>query len=505
MIKGIFIINKDLTSVFEFQKSRSSLSFNSLKIKFGLQNKLQNLIKNNSNVESRSFIILNDELFLNFEHGKFLSFLILFSFTPYMSPVFPIAFTKELINFLEANFESPLMQGSFTNNTESLTIFMNEIVDNLSPIIFNVEELEENSIKNQITNFLTNNISTLIKPKIKTNEDKKCNNIKSLINENNFKNIYWRNSGIKYINNEIFVDLNETFSIILQKKKKSNNEDFNFFKDEKILDSAFYSFSSENENNLIPLIGSISGSLVFTSYLSDIPIVELSLSVHALKNLHPLFHKCVVLDRWLENPGTLVFVPPDGKIDLMKYNITFDGLEGSYEPFFSKLIDVEFQTKLGENKNEFLIKLSIKEHNEILFIKNITVEINCKDFSDHNKLENDLMIETLNIKSLRCTHGELIEKNNSSAKWHLHDIKTGSFSTLHGSINILSKNNSYNQKRKSLEPNHIKISYSHEHYVPSGIKVINLKLLNIKKNEDNFSCYKGIKYLTKTGNFFIRS
>ena len=76
-----------------------------------------------------------------------------------------------------------------------------------------------------------------------------------------------------------------------------------------------------------PLAATANGSILFTSKISGVPDLLLTLSASGSKlgmekaiEL-PVFHPCVRLVRWKERPGELSFVPPDGKFVLAGYEV----------------------------------------------------------------------------------------------------------------------------------------------------------------------------------------
>ena len=76
-----------------------------------------------------------------------------------------------------------------------------------------------------------------------------------------------------------------------------------------------------------PLAAFANGSIAFTSKISGVPDLLLTLSASGGKpGLEkaielPVFHPCVRLGRWKERPGELSFVPPDGKFVLAGYEV----------------------------------------------------------------------------------------------------------------------------------------------------------------------------------------
>lgn len=113
---------------------------------------------------------------------------------------------------------------------------------------------------------------------------------------NNGPAIPWRRANVRHTSNELYVDIVETLSVTLAPSGR-------------------------------PLAAFANGSIAFTSKISGVPDLLLTLSASGGKlgmekaiEL-PVFHPCVRLARWKERPGELSFVPPDGKFMLAGYEV----------------------------------------------------------------------------------------------------------------------------------------------------------------------------------------
>ena len=113
---------------------------------------------------------------------------------------------------------------------------------------------------------------------------------------NNGPAIPWRRANVRHTSNELYVDIVESLSVTLAPSGR-------------------------------PLAALANGSIAFTSKISGVPDLLLTLSASGGKlgmekaiDL-PVFHPCVRLARWRERPGELSFVPPDGKFMLAGYEV----------------------------------------------------------------------------------------------------------------------------------------------------------------------------------------
>lgn len=108
--------------------------------------------------------------------------------------------------------------------------------------------------------------------------------------------IPWRRANVRHTSNELYVDIVESLMVTLAPSGR-------------------------------PLAAFANGSIAFTSKISGVPDLLLTLSASGGKlgmekaiEL-PVFHPCVRLARWKERPGELSFVPPDGKFMLAGYEV----------------------------------------------------------------------------------------------------------------------------------------------------------------------------------------
>ena len=108
--------------------------------------------------------------------------------------------------------------------------------------------------------------------------------------------IPWRRANVRHTSNELYVDIVETLTVTLAPSGR-------------------------------PLAAFANGSIAFTSKISGLPDLLLTLSASGGKlgmekavEL-PVFHPCVRLARWKERPGELSFVPPDGRFMLAGYEV----------------------------------------------------------------------------------------------------------------------------------------------------------------------------------------
>ncbi|KAI9813650.1 MAG: hypothetical protein M1827_003721 [Pycnora praestabilis] len=146
----------------------------------------------------------------------------------------------------------------------------------------------------------------------------------------------WRRANVRHTSNELYVDMVETLSVTLAPSGR-------------------------------PISAFANGSIAFTSKISGVPDLLLTLSApggkmgieRALEL--PVFHPCVRLARWRDRPGELSFVPPDGKFVLAGYEVdllpSISGKSTSNFPNLHLPVVVEMRTSLGSVGSDFEARL----------------------------------------------------------------------------------------------------------------------------------------------------
>lgn len=149
--------------------------------------------------------------------------------------------------------------------------------------------------------------------------------------------IPWRRANVRHTSNELYVDIVETLSVTLAPSGR-------------------------------PLAAFANGSIAFTSKISGIPDLLLTLSASGgrlglEKTIElPVFHPCVRLARWKEKPGELSFVPPDGKFVLAGYEVNllppYSDLKAWANASIQLPVSIEISKSLGPNGTDFEIRVS---------------------------------------------------------------------------------------------------------------------------------------------------
>lgn len=148
--------------------------------------------------------------------------------------------------------------------------------------------------------------------------------------------IPWRRANVRHTSNELYVDIVETLSVNLAPSGR-------------------------------PLSAFANGSIAFTSKISGVPDLLLTLSASGGKlGLEraielPVFHPCVRLARWKDRPGELSFVPPDGKFVLAGYEVnllpSYSDVSSWANSNLQLPVSLEVSKSLGPTGSDFEINL----------------------------------------------------------------------------------------------------------------------------------------------------
>lgn len=155
----------------------------------------------------------------------------------------------------------------------------------------------------------------------------------------NIPAIPWRRANVRHTSNELYADLVETLTVTLAPSGR-------------------------------PIAAFANGTIAFTSKVSGVPDIVMNLTgpsgKHNLGSIMelPVFHPCVRLNRWKENPGELSFIPPDGRFIIAGYEVDLlpfsNGNSGSFSSNKLKLpVSLEVKTSLGLTGSEFEVRLNL--------------------------------------------------------------------------------------------------------------------------------------------------
>ncbi|CAI4056182.1 Apm3p SKDI_02G3950 [Saccharomyces kudriavzevii IFO 1802] len=283
----------------------------------------------------------------------------------------------------------------------------------------------------------------------------------------------WRTSkASKHENNELYVDLLETFHVVFETKK----------------------------SRLRLVNGNIHGTVDVRSYLNNNPLVSVKLNTMGNDIGVPTLHECVeIKDDGEFLPSNITFIPPDGKFRLLEYSVDLDSQvkQSGIRINSIGLMSLHFQNGLGKDSDEFELSLNIENFKKVSQIDDLKLDL---QFNVENA---DAIELSYKIKILRNTHGRF---ENSAAmgkgQWIFDKATaTGTVPVLRGCIEYESvKPNG----SKNIDLQTVSLEYSYTGRSASGIYVDAIDILSGLTIGKNTKLYKGAKYRTQTGDFQVR-
>jgi len=224
----------------------------------------------------------------------------------------------------------------------------------------------------------------------------------------------------------------------------------------------------ESNGNIVS--SEIDGRILCNSKLSGMPDLVLTFgNPRILEDVR--FHPCVRLNRY-ERDRALSFVPPDGTFELMKYKVNTGS--NAQLPIY-----VKPQIFFSQGSGKFDLSVGIKNTGGrpiealIIFIPlpSNTTGVNCS--VNHGSYEFD--------------------QNNKKLKWIINRIPKEKLPMMNGNLILQPGTQPEGNPVVSAE---FKINL----FSASGLKVDGLQLLN-----EDYKPYKGVKAMTQSGKFQVRT
>ncbi|KAI1006105.1 hypothetical protein K3495_g2119 [Podosphaera aphanis] len=255
-----------------------------------------------------------------------------------IEPLLVLEFLHRIVDVLEEFVGSPLLAPKIESHYDVIAQLLNEMCD-----AGTISTTEPNALRDLVEvegwiGKLLGNISIPVKPGLPGNSNTSLTSMSSSrLTPLNIPALPWRRANVRHTSNELYVDIIETLSVIIAPSGR-------------------------------PLSAFANGTIVFTSKISGVPDLLLNLSTPSgkqnINNLMelPVFHPCVRLARWRENPGELSFIPPDGKFVLAGYGVDLlpinGGKVGNLNASSLNLpVNFEIKTGLGSAGSEFEVKV----------------------------------------------------------------------------------------------------------------------------------------------------
>lgn len=343
----------------------------------------------------------------------------------------------------------------------------------------------------------------------------------------------WRRANVRHTSNELYADIVETLTVTLAPSGR-------------------------------PLAAFANGTIAFTSKVSGVPDINMTLTgpsgKHNLGSVLelPVFHPCVRLAKWREQPGVLSFIPPDGRFILAGYEVDLlpftNGKSGTLGASSLKLpVDIDIKTGLGSTGSDFEVRVNVNK----LFSPNVASgptgfgrggsSAAGRGGSPSSPIMEGITIsvpipeDVRNLPEIRPTKGDATyNPGDRELEWHIAGKELATGATFFGlrctvvgqpteddeeapMMNDYAYDEPYQAEPSAakidraagqaadedrdarriaqnniLMPSSASVSFTVKGWLPSGIKVDSI-MLNTRKSRglgEGVKPYKGVKYLT---------
>eukprot|EP00054_Salpingoeca_dolichothecata_P008995 m.50982 g.50982 ORF g.50982 m.50982 type:complete len:419 (-) comp18098_c0_seq1:112-1368(-) len=342
-------------------------------------------------------------------------------------PLLIIEFLQRVVDVLNDYLPS-CTEKHLLNNTVVAYQVLEEMLDNGFPLATEVNILKE-----------------MIKPpswKNAFNSVTGKKNVRETLPAGQLTNTQWRRAGVKYTNNEIFVDLYEDIEAVL-----------------------------DRQGGIVAC--DIKGEIRVKCRLSGMPDLTLSFVNSRLVD-DVAFHPCVRLQRWSAE-RVLSFVPPDGSFVLMSYNI---GSASASTPLPVHVRTTMNYQEVGGSKFE--------------------IEVTPKNLGGQSVEELKISIpfpkQVSDVRGVPTFGSWQYDSISRTLLWNIRKPPTTEkYVRYKGQVTLVSG--------EPIPEGHpvAKVNFKITGFAASGLKVNRLDLYNEK-----YKPFKGVKYITRAGHYEVR-
>jgi AP-3 complex subunit mu len=388
--------------------------------------------------------ISSSRMLFHQKHGNVI-FLVPCSST--MPAFVPFEFIGRFAEALEKYFSPPIIPMKIEANLDTVTLILNEMLDDGFPHITEPDALKDLvAYEGILSKFLSGSKTT---PSLSS--------------------MPWRRANVRHTNNELFVDIVETLYVIVPRTVRRKTAS----------DISYHSSK--------PLVSRVEGAIFIISHLSGVPDIQLILNTLNHKLECPSFHQCVRLPRWKQTPGLLSFIPPDGQHLLASYTLENVG---------HGIVFADLRTGLGVNSDEFEARVWTVMAKDVKAVEGLKIDIVC----DPSKAKN--------VKGLRITAGDFHFSGGTGEWAFAGKTPLGWNASLRGSLQPIAdlpEDDSEEQERtEPVFPLHLSMTYTLTGQVPSGIRVQSLRIVSSRGLGEGVKPFKGVRFVTKVGEYVVR-
>lgn len=462
-IEAVYIIDINGHPIVDYRVSSSPPKLQAL-IPLVIDSDLSSPMTAGTNAESNVEELSSSRLLFHQKHGNMI---FLVPTCSNVSSLMPFEFINRFVEVLEVYFSTPLLPMKLENGLDTVTLILNEMLDDGYPYITEPDPIRDLVPQGGLFSKLLSSSGS-----------------RTASQQNKLPTVPWRRSNVRHTNNELFVDIVETLHVIVSSSTKQTRGAL------PSSSSAFYSTGASRNlrSESKPLLCRVEGTIFLTTHLSGVPDIQLNIDTGKQKVDFPSFHQCVDLQRWEDSPGTLSFIPPDGRSLLASYTI-----DNQKDP---GLVQADLRTGLGTNKDEFEARVWTLVSKDVKHIESLSVNVICDKY------------KVRSVKNMRVTGGDFHFSNETGVGEWRFGGKTplGWNATLRGTLQQQSEEELDGEENNSpaIFPNNLSLSYNLTGQVPSGTKVQSLKIVGSRGLGEGVKPYKGVRYITRVGEYVVR-
>ena len=374
-------------------------------------------------------------IFSIYRNGNFLVAVVLTE----TSPLLAIEFLHRINDIFEEYF-GDTNESSIKDNFSSIYQLLEEMMDYGYPLI-----TEPNALKSMVKPPSVLSRVTAIATG--------TSNISSELPDGTISNIPWRKTGVKYSQNEIFIDIVEAIDTII--------------------DARGAVVSSE-----------VSGALLTNCRLSGTPDICVTFKDPEVID-DCSFHPCVRYNRF-ERDRVLSFVPPDGVFELMKYRVSKRSNVLASPLYVTPRVSIDPAT----GKGSISINVGLRPHSSLIPTKKNTGNITIEDLIIQMPLP-----KIFKTSELSTDYGSvLFDEANRTMKWTIGTLPIDAIQ-MTGSLSIGGGTGD-----ETPQTGHVIVSWTVTNASFSGLSLSSLQIPNVE-----YKLFKGVRSIAKSGKYSIRT
>jgi len=258
----------------------------------------------------------------------------------------------------------------------------------------------------------------------------------------------WRKSNVKYTQNEIYIDVEETIDVIVACNGR-------------VLRSV------------------VIGDVFCAAYLSGMPDISMVFSDNSVIDNAQL-HQCVRFSKF-ERERVVSFVPPDGKCHLMRYFVNNVVLP----------VEIHAEIDFDEDKRSGIVNVK--------FVPKVLSGFGSQNESKQSGIADCFVVipfgnEVESIE-LNVDNGSVaFDTESKQVVWNIGDLKRGRSASLSGHVTL------DKTRAVPLSTPNVSVKFKIEQVSVTGIYVKSLSILN-----ESYGFYKGLKCTTLAGKYEFRT